>query len=397
MQPSRHPNQGTARTMARMLAAFGFAAFTATVVNAATIVPSAPALENKAYLLMDYDSGQVLASSNPDQRLAPASLTKMMTSFLVEQRLIKGTLKETDPVLMSESAWCRGTSAESCMYVPLNTTATVIDMLRGVIIQSGNDASKALAEHLAGNETAFADLMNAEAKHLGMTGTHFMNSTGLTQLDHYTTPRDMGLLAQAIIKDSSKYYPIYSEKEFTFNNIKQGNRNALLYTDPTVDGLKTGHTDEAGYCLVASSKRGPMRLISVVMGANAMQARADQTRALFNWGFANYETAQIRPKGQELGKPAVWFGKGDSVSIGLASDMNVTLPRGQKDQLKLTLQVPASLDAPLKPGQEIGKIVVSLDGKTVAEQVLVTLQPVEEANFVVRIWHHIKKFFAGLF
>ncbi|MDO8331238.1 MAG: D-alanyl-D-alanine carboxypeptidase family protein [Fluviicoccus sp.] len=380
-----------------MLAAFGFAAFTATVVNAATIVPSAPVLENKAYLLMDYDSGQVLASSNPDQRVAPASLTKMMTSFLVEQRLIKGTLKETDPVLMSESAWCRGTSAESCMYVPVNTSASVIDMLRGVIIQSGNDASKALAEHLAGNEPAFAEMMNAEAKHLGMNGTHFANATGLSDPNHYTTARDMGLLAHAIIKDSSKYYPIYSEKEFTFNNIKQGNRNALLYTDPTVDGLKTGHTDEAGYCLVASSKRGPMRLISVVMGTNAMQARADQTRALFNWGFANYETAQVRPKGQELGKPAVWFGKGDAVSIGLASDMNVTLPRGQKDQLKLTLQVPASLDAPLKLGQEIGKIVVTLDGKTVAEQALVTLQPVEEANFVVRIWHHIKKFFAGLF
>lgn len=383
--------------MARTLAAFGFAAFTATIVNAATIVPAAPVLENKGFVLMDYDSGQVLASSNPDQRLAPASLTKMMTSFLVEQRLIKGTLKETDPVLMSESAWCRGTSAESCMYVPVNTTATVIDMLRGVIIQSGNDASKALAEHLAGNEHAFAEMMNAEAKALGMNGTHFANATGLSDPNHYTTPRDMALLAHAIIKDSSKYYPIYSEKEFTYNNIKQGNRNALLYTDPTVDGLKTGHTDEAGFCLTASSKRGPMRLISVVMGANSMQARADQTRALFNWGFANYETAQVRPAGQELAKPTVWFGKGDSVSVGLASAMNVTLPRGQKDQLKLSLEIPASLDAPIQAGQNVGKIVVSLDGKPVAEQALVALQPVEEANFIVRFWHHIKKFFAGLF
>jgi len=383
--------------MARLLAAFGFAAFTASVVNAATVVPSPPVLENKGYLLMDYDSGQVLASSNPDQRLAPASLTKMMTSFLVEQRLIKGTLKETDPVMMSETAWCRGTSAESCMYVPVNTTATVIDMLRGVIIQSGNDASKALAEHLAGTEQGFAEMMNAEAKHLGMTGTHFANATGLSDPNHYTTPRDMGILAHAVIKDSSKYYPIYSEKEFTYNNIKQGNRNALLYTDPTVDGLKTGHTDEAGYCLVSSSKRGPMRLISVVMGANSMQARADQTRALYNWGFANYETAQVRPAGQELGKPVVWFGQAGAVSVGLAKDMNVTLPRGQKDQLKLSLQLPASLDAPLKQGQEVGKVLVTLDGKTVAEQALVTLQPVEEANVFVRVWHHIKKFFASLF
>jgi D-alanyl-D-alanine carboxypeptidase (penicillin-binding protein 5/6) len=321
----------------------------------------------------------------------------MMTSFLVEQRLIKGTLKETDPVLMSESAWCRGTSAESCMYVPVNTSAPVIDMLRGVIIQSGNDASKALAEHLAGNEPAFAELMNAEAKELGMNGTHFANATGLSDPNHYTTAHDMAVLARAIIKDSSKYYPIYSEKEFTYNNIKQGNRNALLYTDPTVDGLKTGHTDEAGYCLTASSKRGPMRLISVVMGTPSMQGRADQTRALFNWGFANYETVQVRPKGQELGKPVAWFGKTDSVSVGLASDMNVTLPRGQKDQLQLSLQLPASLDAPIKAGQEVGKVLVMLDGKPVAEQALVALQPVEEANFFVRAWHHIKKFFAGLF
>jgi D-alanyl-D-alanine carboxypeptidase (penicillin-binding protein 5/6) len=383
--------------MARTLAAFGFAAFTASIVNAATIVPAAPVLENKGFVLMDYDSGQILASSNPDQRLAPASLTKMMTSFLVEQRLIKGTLKETDPVLMSESAWCRGTSAESCMYVPVNTSAPVIDMLRGVIIQSGNDASKALAEHLAGNEPAFAELMNAEAKELGMNGTHFANATGLSDPNHYTTAHDMAVLARAIIKDSSKYYPIYSEKEFTYNNIKQGNRNALLYTDPTVDGLKTGHTDEAGYCLTASSKRGPMRLISVVMGTPSMQGRADQTRALFNWGFANYETVQVRPKGQELGKPVAWFGKTDSVSVGLASDMNVTLPRGQKDQLQLSLQLPASLDAPIKAGQEVGKVLVMLDGKPVAEQALVALQPVEEANFFVRAWHHIKKFFAGLF
>ncbi|RZU47241.1 penicillin-binding protein 6 [Fluviicoccus keumensis] len=383
--------------MARTLAAFGFAAFTASIVNAATIVPAAPVLENKGFVVMDYDSGQILASSNPDQRLAPASLTKMMTSFLVEQRLIKGTLKETDPVMMSESAWCRGTSAESCMYVPVNTTAPVIDMLRGVIIQSGNDASKALAEHIGGNEPAFAELMNAEAKRLGMNGTHFANATGLSDPNHYTTAHDMAVLARAIIHDSSKYYPIYSEKEFTFNNIKQGNRNALLYTDPTVDGLKTGHTEEAGYCLTASSKRGPMRLISVVMGTPTMQARADQTRALFNWGFANFETAQVRPKGQELGKPVVWFGKADTVSVGLANDMNVTLPRGQKDQLKLSLQLPASLDAPIKAGQEVGKVVVTLDGKPVAEQALVALQPVEEANFFVRAWHHIKKFFASLF
>ncbi len=365
--------------------------------QATTVIPAPPVLENKAFVLMDYDSGKVLAESNAHDQLHPASLTKMMTSFLVEQRLLKGQLKEEDQVLMSENAWCRGTNKESCMYVPLNGYASVLDMLRGIIIQSGNDASKAVAEHLAGSETAFAELMNGEAKHLGMKNTQFKNATGLTEEGHYTSAYDMAILAHAIIKDSSKYYPIYSEKEFTYNNIKQGNRNALLFTDPTVDGLKTGHTDAAGYCLTASSKRGSMRLISVVMGANSMQARADQTRSLFSWGFANFETAQIRPKNQELGKPVVWFGTADHVTVGLANDMNVTLPRGQKDKLQISLQLAPSLNAPLAQGQEVGKIVATLDGKVVAEQALVTLQPVEEANFFVRVWHGIKRFFSNLF
>jgi D-alanyl-D-alanine carboxypeptidase (penicillin-binding protein 5/6) len=239
--------------------------------------------------------------------------------------------------------------------------------------------------------------MNGEAKRLGMNDTQFKNATGLTQEGHYTSAYDMATLAHAIIKDSSKYYPLYSEKEFTYNNIKQGNRNALLFTDPTVDGLKTGHTDAAGYCLTASSKRGSMRLISVIMGANSMQARADQTRALLSWGFANFETAQIRPKNQELAKPVVWFGTADHVTVGLANDMNVTLPRGQKDKLQINLQLAPSLNAPLTQGQEVGKIVATLDGKVVAEQALVTLQPVEEANFFVRVWHGIKRFFSNLF
>ena len=384
--------------MSRFAIAVAISATLLTPVSfATTVIPTPPMLENKAFVLMDYDSGQVLAESNPHEHLDPASLTKMMTSFLLEQRLLKGQIKEDEPIFMSEKAWCRGTSAESCMYVPVNTSATALDMLRGIVIQSGNDASEAVAEHLAGTEEAFAELMNGEAKRLGMKDTQFKNATGLTQEGHYTSAYDMALLAHAIIKDSSKYYPIYSEKEFTYNNIKQGNRNALLFTDPTVDGLKTGHTDAAGYCLTASSKRGSMRLISVVMGANSMQARADQTRALFSWGFANFETAQIRPKGQELAKPLVWFGKADSVSVGLANDLNVTLAKGQKDKLQISLQLAPSLNAPLTQGQEVGKLVATLNGKTVAEQALVTLQPVEEANFFVKIWHGIKRFFANLF
>ena len=375
----------------------GIATLLLAAAPAFAFVPTAPTLENKAYLVVDFDSGKVLAESNANARVAPASLTKMMTSYLVEQALATGRMKETDPVFVSEYAWCRGTSKESCMYLPLNSQASVIDMLRGVIIQSGNDASKALAEHMAGNEPAFAELMNKEAARLGMKGSHFVNATGLPDPNHYTTAYDMAILARAIVRDSAHYYPIYSEKEFTFNNIKQGNRNALLFTDPTVDGLKTGHTEEAGYCLVASSKRGNMRLISVVMGTNSMQARADQTRALFSWGFANFESAVLQTAGGVLATPKVWFGKGDLVKAGLATDLAVTLPRGQRDKVTTELVVDQEVDAPIAKGQQLGKVNAVLDGKIIASQPLVAMEPVEEASFFVRIWHSIMRFFSNLF
>ena len=363
----------------------------------AFVVPNPPALENKAYVVMDADSGRVLAASNPDQQLEPASLTKMMTSYIVEHSLQTNRLKETDPVLVSEHAWCRGTSAESCMYLPLNGSASVIDMLRGVIIQSGNDASKALAEHIGGSEPAFAEIMNAEAKRLGMKNTNFMNATGLPDPAHITTARDMAILAQAIIRDNPKYYPIYSEKEFTYNNIKQGNRNALLYTDPSVDGLKTGHTEAAGYCLVASSKRGNMRLITAVMGTNSMQERADQTRALFSWGFSSYETIKPLTAGKVLGSAQVWFGSEDQVTAGLDRDLSITLPRGQKDKVQAVTRLMPDLEAPIAKGQKVGEVVVTLDGKTISTQPVVAMEAVEETNFVVRLWHHLKRFLSNLF
>jgi D-alanyl-D-alanine carboxypeptidase (penicillin-binding protein 5/6) len=381
----------TLTTTALLLTGMSFTA------HAVTVMPSPPQLDNKAYLLMDFESGQVLAASNPDEHLPPASLTKMMTSFIVEQKLMAGQIKEDEPVRMNESAWCHGSSAESCMYVPLNGTATVLEMLRGIIIQSGNDASKAVAEHIAGNEGAFAELMNAEAQRLGMKNSHFMNATGLPMEGHYSSAGDMGLLARAIIHDSAKYYPIYSEKEFTFNNIKQGNRNALLYTDPSVDGLKTGHTDEAGYCLVSSSKRGPMRLISVIFGTKSMDERAKQSRELLAWGFGNFETRQLRPAGQSLATAPVWFGQTDIVKIGLANSMTITLPRGQADKAQVQLSINPDLKAPIKKGQVIGKLTASIDGKTLAQQPLVALSAVEEAGFFARLMDHIKIFFAGLF
>ena len=364
---------------------------------AATVLSAPPELNNKSYVLMDYETGQILAAKNENEKLAPASMTKMMTSYIIEQKLLKGELTEDEQVRMNESAWCRGSSTESCMYVPLNGTATVLEMLRGIIIQSGNDASKAMAEHIAGNEGTFAHMMNQEAKRVGMVNTHFINSTGMPAEGHYSTAKDMAVLAQHIIKDSSKYYPIYSEKEFTFNGIKQGNRNALLYTDPSVDGLKTGHTEEAGYCLTTSSKRGPMRLISVIFGTSSMNERASQTRTLLAWGFANFETANVQPANQVLAKAKVWFGKEDDVQIGLAENFNVTMPKGQADKIKTQLVVQPKLNAPLAKGQVVGKLVASLDGKVIAEKPLVALKPVEEAGFFARMIDHIKMFFSNLF
>ncbi|WP_394999829.1 D-alanyl-D-alanine carboxypeptidase PBP5/6 [Acinetobacter sp.] len=364
---------------------------------AATVLSSPPELNNKSYVLMDYETGQILASKNENEKLAPASMTKMMTSFIIEQKLLAGELTEDEKVRMNESAWCRGSSSESCMYVPLNGTATALEMLRGIIIQSGNDASKAMAEHIAGNEGTFVHMMNTEAKRIGMTNTSFMNSTGMPAEGHYSTAKDMATLAQHIIHDSSKYYPIYSEKEFTFNGIKQGNRNALLYTDPSVDGLKTGHTDEAGYCLTTSAKRGPMRLISVIFGAPSIQERATQTREILAWGYANFETKNVQAANKVLAKSKVWFGKENDVQIGLAETFNVTMPKGQANAIKTQLVVQPKLTAPLKKGQVVGKYVASLDGKVIAEKPLVALKDVEEAGFFARMLDHIKQFFSNLF
>jgi D-alanyl-D-alanine carboxypeptidase (penicillin-binding protein 5/6) len=324
-------------------------------------------------------------------------MTKMMTSYIIEQKLLKGELTENEKVRMNESAWCRGSSTESCMYVPLNGTATVLEMLRGIIIQSGNDASKAMAEHISGNEGSFAYVMNQEAKRVGMTNTHFINATGMPADGHYSTAKDMAVLAKHIIHDSSKYYPLYSEKEFTFNGIKQGNRNALLYTDPSVDGLKTGHTNEAGFCLTTSSKRGPMRLISVIFGAPSMNERANQTRSLLSWGYSNFETVSVHPANQVLAKAKVYFGKENDVQIGLAENFNVTMPKGQANAIKTQVTVQPNLNAPLKQGQVVGKLTATLDGKVIAEKPLVALKAVEEAGFFSRLIDHIKMFFSNLF
>jgi len=350
-----------------------------------------PALPAKAWLLMDFDSGAVLASSNADEPLPPASLTKMMTSFLVEQALRAGKLKQTDLVTVSQNAWCRGSSTESCMYLPLNSQATVIDILRGIIIQSGNDASKAIAEHMAGSEEGFAKLMNAEAQRLGMTHTHFVNPTGLPDPAHKSSARDLAVLARAIIRDSVDYYPIYAERDFKYNGIKQGNRNALLYTDPTVDGLKTGHTDEAGYCLVTSAKRNGMRLITVILNTSSAQARADETRALLGWGFGSFEKATPIQPNAVVGTAKVSFGKTDTVAAGLAGPWALTVPRGQPVQTAVELR--PNLEAPVAKGSVIGKVVATSNGKAVGEAQLVAQSDVERSGLMLRAWQHMTRLF----
>lgn len=364
---------------------------------AATVIASPPELDNKAYIVMDFQSGQVLASKNENEQLPPASMTKMMTSYIIEQKLLNGDLTEDEKVRMNESAWCRGSSTESCMYVPLNATATVVEMLRGIIIQSGNDASKAMAEHISGNEGTFAHVMNQEAQRIGLKNTSFQNSTGMPAEGHYSSALDMALLAKHIIHDSSKYYPIYAEKEFTYNGIKQGNRNALLYTDPTVDGLKTGHTNEAGFCLTTSAKRGEMRLITVIFGAPSMQARATQTRELLNWGFNNFESVNIRPANVALATSPVWFGQTDKVELGVNEPFNALLNKANSKNIETKLAVNPKLEAPLKAGQVVGKITALVDGKVISEKPLVVLKAVEEASFFSRLIDRIKLFFSSLF
>jgi D-alanyl-D-alanine carboxypeptidase (penicillin-binding protein 5/6) len=355
------------------------------------LADNAPALPAKAWLLMDYDSGQVLAWANADEALPPASLTKMMTSYIVEQALRNGKLKPTDLVTVSENAWCRGTSAESCMYLPLNSQATVIDLLRGIIVQSGNDASKAIAEHMAGSEAGFAKLMNAEAQRLGMTKTNFVNPTGLPDPAHKSSAKDLAILARAIIRDGAEFYPIYAEREFQYNGIKQGNRNALLYTDPSVDGLKTGHTAEAGYCLVTSAKRNEMRLISVILNTHSAQARADLTRELLDWGYSKFEKVTPIQPSTVVANAKVSFGKTDTVAAVLGAPWMLTMPRGQSVQTQSELK--PGLEAPIAKGAVIGKVVATANGKRVGETLLVAQAQVERSGWLLLAWQKVTHLF----
>jgi D-alanyl-D-alanine carboxypeptidase (penicillin-binding protein 5/6) len=366
----------------------------APAVWAAPIIPSPPQLAAKSYLLMDAASGNVLVENNGDERLPPASLTKLMTAYIATLEIKKGQISDSDMVTVSEKAWRTGGSR---MFIQVNSQVSVGDLLHGVIIQSGNDASVALAEHIAGSEEAFADLMNATAQRLGMNNTHFMNATGLPNPEHYSSAADMAKLARAIIHEDPAHYAIYAQKEFLWNNIKQPNRNLLLWRDKTVDGLKTGHTEEAGYCLVASAVRDGMRLIAVVFGTNSEQARAAETQKLLTYGFRFFETRTFYQKGVELAQQQVWKGEQDKVKAGLAEDLTLTLQRGQLDKLQASMSFADTLIAPIAQGQVIGKVEVKQGEQVLHTSDLIALEAVEEGGLFRRLWDSIRLFFFSLF
>jgi serine-type D-Ala-D-Ala carboxypeptidase (penicillin-binding protein 5/6) len=354
-------------------------------------VPPPPQVTGDAWVLMDYATGQVLAGENVDKRVEPASITKVMTSYVIAAEMKAGKIAPTDQVMMSENAWRSGGAGTDGSYsgFEVNKTAPLVEMEKGMVVQSGNDAAIALAEHVAGSEDAFASLMNAYAKRIGMKNSNFVNSHGLSAENHYSTPRDLALLGRAMVRDYPGEYAYNKIKEFTVGPITQRNRNLLLWRDPSVDGIKTGHHSGAGYCLMASAKRGDQRLISVVMGSTSENQRATDSLALLNWGFRFHETHELYEAGKAIATPKVWKGQANEVRLGVARPLLVSMPRGKYDQLQPAMDVPKALVAPITKGQVVGTVRVTLDGKVIAQAPLVAIDGVEEAGFFKRLWHEL--------
>ena len=352
-------------------------------------IPAAPVpAKSSAWLVMDHATGQVLAGENIDARVEPASITKVMTAYVVAAEQAAGRVKADDQVLMSERAWREGGARTDGSFsgFPVNQTAPLRDMEKGMAVQSGNDAAIALAEHVAGSQEAFAELMNNYAAKIGMKNSHFVNAHGLSAPEHYSTAHDLALLGSAFIRDFPEAYAFNSIKEFTVNGITQPNRNRLLWRDPSVDGIKTGHHSGAGYCLMSSAKRDEQRLVAVVMGSDSEKQRAEDSLALLNWGFRFYETHKLYEPGKPVAQLKVWKGKADQVQLGVAQPLLVSVPRGRYAELKPAMEVPKSLVAPIEAGQVIGTVKVSLDGEVVAQAPLVAIGAVEEAGFFKRLW-----------
>lgn len=354
-------------------------------------VPPPPAITAKAWVLMDAASGNVLAGENYHTPLEPASITKVMTSYVIAAEMAGGKVKDTDQVMMSENAWRQGGAGTDGSYsgFEVNKTAPLLQMEKGMVVQSGNDAAIALAEHVAGSTDAFASLMNQYAKRIGMKNSHFVNSHGLPAPGHVSSALDLALLGRALIREYPVAYSYNKIKQFTVGPITQPNRNLLLWRDPTVDGIKTGHTSGAGYCLMASAKRGDQRLISVVMGSTSENQRAVDSQALLNWGFRFYETHKLYDAGKAVARQKVWKGASNEVQLGLTEPLLVTVPRGKYDRLKPMMDVPRTLVAPIAKGQKIGTVKVMLDGKLIAQRPLVAIGAIEQAGFFKRLWHEL--------
>ena len=358
-----------------------------------SITPSAPNSIAKSYVLMDFNSGKIIAGKNADSRVEPASLTKIMTGYIVINELSMGNIALEDKVTISKKAW---KMPGSKMFIEVGKKVSVKDLIKGMVIQSGNDASVALAEHIAGSEDVFAELMNSYAKKLGMTETHYMNATGLPHEKHYTSASDLAKLTQSLIINFPEEYKWYSQKKFTFNGITQYNRNKLLWQDKSVDGLKTGHTNSAGYCLVSSAVRNEMRIISIVLGTNSAKQRVAESQKLLNYGFRFFETHKIYDAAQRLDDARVWEGQKDIVGLGLTKDLYVTIPRGQYKKLEIETSIKSGITAKITKGQTLGKLHISLNGNTIVERPLTALDDIEEGSFFKKIMDQIKQLFQSI-
>lgn len=353
-------------------------------------VPNPPTLNADSYYLVDFDSGRVIAEKDPDKKVEPASITKIMTAYLVDKAIADKDTSLDELVTISEKAW---RMEGSKMFVEVGKKVSVVELLKGLIIQSGNDASVALAEHLAGSESAFAGYMNHQAKLLGMNNTNFVNATGWPDSEHYSTARDIAILTRAMIREFPETYRLYSEKEFTFNKIRQYNRNRLLWRDDSVDGVKTGHTEAAGYCLVSSAKRGDMRLISVVLGTKSVKSRTQSSQSLLNYGFRFFETHRLYQAFESLRTARLWYGAQEKVSMGVNRDILITIPRGRYADLDASMEIDPEISAPVERGQALGRVIIKLDDEIIVNEAIVATHSVAEGSLFARMLDGIKLMF----
>ncbi|GMM90569.1 serine hydrolase [Vibrio fortis] len=380
------------------LSLVGLLAASNAVMAAPTIVPSPPSLGAKGYVLMDFNSGEVLVENNAHTKLNPASLTKLMTSYVAGQEMKRGNISADDKVRISENAWAKNFPDSSKMFIEVNTNVDMMDLYRGLIIQSGNDASVAIAEHVAGSEGAFVDLMNSWAASLNLENTHFANAHGLDAEDLYSTPYDIALLGRAIIRDLPDVYGLYSERSFSYNGITQHNRNGLLRDrSMNVDGMKTGYTSGAGYSLASSATQGEMRLIAVVMGSSSIKGRESDSKQLLSYGFRFFDTLNPHQSGDLISEEKLWFGEQDTLKLGVDQDTYITLPKADGKKLSASVELTSDLKAPIEKGQTLGVVHYTVDGEDIKTQPLVALESVQEGSFFKRILDHIKLFFTNLF